>query len=94
MEGVGKTTLAIACKILLTTRRQQVCVSMDCQLRSALNVLKEEKGLALLKKHAGIDDDEFDSILNDVAKEIATECKGLPLAFVSVGSALREKRCR
>ena len=64
------------CKILLMTRRQQVCVSIKCHLRIVLNVLKEKEwltlfkkhALALLKKHSGIDDDVFNSTLNEVAK--------------------------
>ncbi|KAH9802683.1 putative disease resistance protein [Citrus sinensis] len=77
------------CKILLTTRRQHVCTAMGCQSRISLNTLNEEEGLALLKRHAGIGDGDFS--MNDVAKEVARECKGLPLAIVSVGSALKEK---
>ncbi|KAL9441224.1 hypothetical protein AB3S75_019825 [Citrus x aurantiifolia] len=77
------------CKILLTTRRQHVCTAMGCQSRIPLNTLNEEEGLALLKRHAGIDDGDFS--MNGAAKEVARECRGLPLAIVSVGSALKEK---
>ncbi|KAJ0045777.1 hypothetical protein Pint_05030 [Pistacia integerrima] len=77
------------CKILLTTRRKNVCIGMRCQQRIPLNELDEGEGLSLLKKHAGIDD-EFHP-LNDVAIKVAKECKGLPLAIVTIGSALKEK---
>ncbi|XP_031274950.1 probable disease resistance protein At4g27220 [Pistacia vera] len=62
---------------------------MRCQQRILLNELDEGEGLSLLKKHAGIDD-EFHP-LNDVAIKVAKECKGLPLAIVTIGSALKEK---
>ncbi|KAJ0102503.1 hypothetical protein Patl1_04202 [Pistacia atlantica] len=79
------------CKILLTTRIQDVCIGMSCQPRIFLkNVLNEDEGLALLKKHAGIADDESHP-LNDLAVKVAKECKGLPLAIVTIGSALKEK---
>lgn len=45
--------------------------------------------MALLKRHAGVNDGDFS--MNDVAKEVASECKGLPLAIVAVGSALKGK---
>ncbi|KAI5605763.1 hypothetical protein BDE02_01G373500 [Populus trichocarpa] len=32
-----------------------------------------------------------DSTLNTVAREVARECHGLPIALVTVGKALREK---
>ncbi|XP_031278767.1 disease resistance protein At4g27190-like isoform X2 [Pistacia vera] len=78
------------CKILLTTRSQNVCIRMSCQPRVLLNELNEDEGLALLKKHAGITDDESHP-LNDLAVKVAEECKGLPLAIVTIGSALKEK---
>ncbi|KAL9418252.1 hypothetical protein AB3S75_041123 [Citrus x aurantiifolia] len=77
------------CKIILTTRLQPVCDSMGCDTRIQLGVLKQEEGLALLRKHAVID--VADSTLIDVSKRVAGECKGLPLAIKAVGSALRGK---
>ncbi|XP_031261892.1 disease resistance protein RPS5-like [Pistacia vera] len=50
----------------------------------------EDEGLTLLKKHASILDDESHP-LNDLAVKVAKECKGLPLAIVTMGSALKEK---
>ncbi|TYH74857.1 hypothetical protein ES332_D05G432500v1 [Gossypium tomentosum] len=55
------------CKILLTTRHQQVCTKMNYK--------------------AGLEDDC--STLTHVAKEVAGECKGLPLAIVTVAKALK-----
>ncbi|XP_031281259.1 uncharacterized protein LOC116139735 [Pistacia vera] len=76
------------CKILLTTRRQQVCIDMECQSRILLDILNDDEAVALLKRHAGIGDA---SNLNPLAVKIAKECDGLPLALVAIGSALREK---
>ncbi|XP_031284121.1 disease resistance protein At4g27190-like [Pistacia vera] len=77
------------CKIFLTTRRLQVCHAMRCQHQFQLDALNEKEGLSLLKSHAGISDES--PTLNDMAIKVAGECKGLPLAIVSVGSALRQK---
>ncbi|KAL9414704.1 hypothetical protein AB3S75_043043 [Citrus x aurantiifolia] len=85
METVGIP--ANCCKILLTTRLQQVCDRMGCDTPIKLNALDQAEGLDLLRKHAGID--VADKTLTDVSKRVAKECKGLPLAIKAVGSALR-----
>ncbi|TYJ38839.1 hypothetical protein E1A91_A04G021300v1 [Gossypium mustelinum] len=75
------------CKILLTTRHQQVCTKMNCQKEIQLGILSEDEAWVLFRDQAGLEDDC--SILNEVAKEVAGECKGLPLAIVAVAKALK-----
>ncbi|KAG8492607.1 hypothetical protein CXB51_010046 [Gossypium anomalum] len=75
------------CKILLTTRHQQVCTKMNCQKEIQLGILSEVEAWVLFRDKAGLEDDC--SILNEVAKEVAGECKGLPLAIVTVAKALK-----
>ncbi|KAH1063269.1 hypothetical protein J1N35_028256 [Gossypium stocksii] len=74
------------CKILLTTRRQQVCTKMNCR-EIQLGIQSEDEAWVLFRDQAGLDDDC--SSLNEVAKEVAGECKGLPLAVVTVAKALK-----
>ncbi|KAH9696693.1 Disease resistance protein [Citrus sinensis] len=85
--GIPVGDIDNCCKILLTTRLQPVCDRMGCDTRIQLGVLKREEGLALLRKHAGIDADS----LIGVSERVADECKGLPLAIKAVGSALSGK---
>ncbi|XVF77836.1 hypothetical protein PTKIN_Ptkin14bG0079200 [Pterospermum kingtungense] len=75
------------CKILLTTRLQQVCVLMSCQEKFQLDIFSEDEAWALFKDVAGLEDDFLKS--NDVTKEVACECNGLPLAIVTIGKALK-----
>ncbi|TYH74854.1 hypothetical protein ES332_D05G432400v1 [Gossypium tomentosum] len=75
------------CKILLTTRQQQVCSKMKCQKEIQLGILSKDEAWVLFRDKAGLEDDC--STLNDVAKEVAAECKGLPLAIVVVAKALK-----
>ncbi|XVF77490.1 hypothetical protein PTKIN_Ptkin14bG0048500 [Pterospermum kingtungense] len=75
------------CKILLTMRLQQVCVRMDCQKKFELCVLSNSEAWALFKDKADLKDDA--STLNKIAREVASECKGLPLAIVTIGAALK-----
>ncbi|KAB1671184.1 hypothetical protein [Gossypium barbadense] len=74
------------CKILLTTRRQQVCTKMNCK-EIQLRILSEDEAWVLFRDKAGLENDC--STLNDVAKEVAAQCKGLPLAIVVVAKALK-----
>ncbi|KAK8510887.1 hypothetical protein V6N11_041939 [Hibiscus sabdariffa] len=77
------------CKILLTTRDQKVCTLMNCQKKIQLRILSKEEGWDLFRANAGLKDGYSISSLNDVAKEVADECNGLPLAIVTVAKALR-----
>nr|TKS06657.1 putative disease resistance protein [Populus alba] len=77
------------CKILLTTRLKDICSYMECQQKVLLSLLSENEAWALFKINAGLHDE--DSTLNTVAKKVARECKGLPIALVTVGRALRDK---
>jgi len=77
------------CKILLTTRLKDICSYMECQPIVLLSLLSENEAWALFKINAGLHDE--DSTLNTVAKKVARECKGLPIALVTVGRALRDK---
>ncbi|KAG8492633.1 hypothetical protein CXB51_010099 [Gossypium anomalum] len=77
------------CKILLTTRQQQVCSKMKCQKEIQLGILSKDEAWVLFRDQAGLEDDC--SILNEVAKEVAGECKGLPLAIVTVAKALKDR---
>ena len=73
------------CKILLATRSVHICNLMRCQREIPLNFLVEEESLALMKKIAIVDDC---ADLNDVVLKVVKECKGLPIAIITVGKAL------
>ncbi|XP_073267318.1 disease resistance protein At4g27190-like isoform X2 [Populus alba] len=75
------------CKILLTTRNQELCSYLACQQKVLLSPLTEIEAWALFKSNAGLSDEDSD--LNRVAKEVARKCQGLPLALAAVGRALK-----
>ncbi|KAK6270424.1 hypothetical protein POUND7_007529 [Theobroma cacao] len=75
------------CKIFLTTCLKQVFTQMNCQKDVLLNILSEHEAWALFKDNVRLKD--VTSLLHDVAKEVAEECKGLPLTIVIVGRALK-----
>ncbi|KAI9082394.1 hypothetical protein K1719_035817 [Acacia pycnantha] len=75
------------CKILLTTRRLQVCNLMNCESKIPLYLLSEEESWTLFQKHAR----NVEESLASVAQGIVSECKGLPIAIQAVGASLRGK---
>ncbi|KAG4149630.1 hypothetical protein ERO13_D05G345600v2 [Gossypium hirsutum] len=78
------------CKVLLTTRCQQVCQAMDCQNMVQLGCLNDDEAWTLFEKKAGLDDFSDDSI-KILAHQIVKKCGGLPIAIVPLGSALKGK---
>ncbi|CAL5409564.1 unnamed protein product [Camellia sinensis] len=81
------------CKIIITTRREQVCNSMGMErLRTKivhLGVLSEKDSWDLFKKNVGHVVDS--NVLIVVANEVCKECGGLPIALVTVGRAMKDK---
>ncbi|PRQ35378.1 putative TIR domain, transcription factor MYC/MYB, leucine-rich repeat domain, L [Rosa chinensis] len=76
-------------KVLLTTRRLHVCNSMDSQASIPLDILSEEDSWKLFMRNAGR---SFESSnFNNVARKVAAECRGLPIALIAVARALRDK---
>ncbi|XP_027342676.1 probable disease resistance protein At4g27220 isoform X2 [Abrus precatorius] len=77
-------------KILITTRRQEICDLLDCQKRIHLGLLSNDESWTLFQKHANIDN-AFSESLMDVPLRLCDECKGLPIAIVILGSSLKGK---
>ncbi|KAL5715348.1 hypothetical protein ACHQM5_017180 [Ranunculus cassubicifolius] len=78
------------CKVVLTTRRTEVCSMMKTQTNVRLECLSEPDSWHLFRKNAGACVDKSAS-LNEVARNVAKECKGLPVALVTLGRAMRDK---
>ncbi|THG06127.1 hypothetical protein TEA_008004 [Camellia sinensis var. sinensis] len=82
------------CKIIITTRREQVCDSMGKETPRTkivhLGVLSEKDSWDLFKKNAGnvVDSNAVNAIANKVCKE----CGGLPIALVTVGRAMKRNK--
>ncbi|KAH0989022.1 hypothetical protein GBA52_000505 [Prunus armeniaca] len=76
-------------KVLLTTRRLNVCHVMKSHVKVHLDVLSVEDSWNLFTKEAGR---SFDSRTSyDVARKVAGECAGLPIALIAVARALGDK---
>uniref|UniRef100_A0A7N2R7H7 AAA+ ATPase domain-containing protein n=1 Tax=Quercus lobata TaxID=97700 RepID=A0A7N2R7H7_QUELO len=77
------------CKILLTSRSEVACTQMKTQKIFPIKVLFEEEAWNLFRRMAGNCIDTPN--LHPIAKEVAEECGGLPVAIVTVGRALENK---
>ena len=77
------------CKILLTSRSEDVCTQMKSQKIFKIEVLSEEEAWNLFREMAGNCVNTTD--LRQTAEEVAKECGGLPVAIVTVGRALENK---
>ncbi|KAA8518373.1 hypothetical protein F0562_015744 [Nyssa sinensis] len=77
------------CKIVLTSRNQDVCSQMPTQHYFTIDILLEQEAWILFRRMASNSID--DPNLLKVAEQVAKECGGLPIALVTVGRALNNK---
>ncbi|XP_071741175.1 probable disease resistance protein At4g27220 [Rutidosis leptorrhynchoides] len=80
----------MSCKILLTSRSEDVCVRMNAQSKICVNSLPLKEAWILFKHVVG-DKVEIDINLKSVAMEVANECGGLPLMLNVIGNTLKNK---
>ncbi|KAK9289331.1 hypothetical protein L1049_007486 [Liquidambar formosana] len=77
------------CKVVLTSRNQDVCNGMKPRQNFTMGVLAKREAWNLFKEMAGNSINSPD--LRSLAKEVVKECGGLPIAIVTVGRALENK---
>ncbi|XXG64536.1 hypothetical protein AAC387_Pa05g2460 [Persea americana] len=75
------------CHIILTSRNREVCDAMRSQKVIPVNLLLEQDSWSLFRKTTGAIVDSTPA-LHDLARMVAKECGGLPLAIVILGAAL------
>ncbi|XVF56913.1 hypothetical protein PTKIN_Ptkin06aG0158900 [Pterospermum kingtungense] len=92
MEAVGIPYGAEhqGCRILLTSRELNVLSLMDSQKNLAVEILKEEEAWDLFQKMAT--DIVLRHDLQHTAKRVAEKCARLPIAIVTVGNAMKNKK--
>ncbi|XP_050371164.1 probable disease resistance protein At4g27220 isoform X2 [Argentina anserina] len=77
-------------KIIFTTRRLSVCHTMESQEIIPLQVLSEEDAWNLFQKKARTPLHESTNLYG-VARTVARECAGLPIAVIAVARALGDQ---
>lgn len=87
LRKLGASSSERGSKIILTTRNKAVCTGMDAEEMIPVDPLTEDEGWELFRTRAFRNGD-VPADKEDVAKEIAKECKGLPLAIIVIAAAM------
>jgi disease resistance protein RPS2 len=87
--GVPQPEVHKGCKIILTSRRKEVCRSMFTDFDVKIDVLNHEEAWQLFCQKAG--DVSHMEEIRPFADAIARECCGLPLAINIVGASMRRR---
>ncbi|CBI36184.3 unnamed protein product, partial [Vitis vinifera] len=75
-------------KIIFTTRSQDVCHRMKAQKSIEVTCLSSEAAWTLFQKEVGEETLKSHPHIPRLAKTVAEECKGLPLALITLGRAM------
>ncbi|KAI8534283.1 hypothetical protein RHMOL_Rhmol10G0078300 [Rhododendron molle] len=78
------------CKILVTSRSEEVCNDMGAKRKVQVQVLPREEAWNLFRETAEISEDNT-NYQYSIKREVANECGGLPIAILTVGRALNGK---
>ncbi|XP_015078113.1 disease resistance protein At4g27190-like [Solanum pennellii] len=87
--GVPQLDYPARSKVIITSRSLDVCKQMKIDAEMKVYTLDEDESWQLLIKNAG-DHANLEHI-QPLAKEIARECDGLPLAVTVIGTSMRGK---
>ncbi|KAK8608471.1 hypothetical protein V6N13_023894 [Hibiscus sabdariffa] len=79
-------------KVVLTTRREDVCDLMHAQRKFRVNCLAWREAWRLFQSKVGQEVLQSNPAIFELAVAIAEECSGLPLALITVGQAMRSRR--
>ncbi|KAL5698114.1 hypothetical protein ACHQM5_029193 [Ranunculus cassubicifolius] len=79
-------------KVVFTTRSEKVCGSMEASKNYKVPVLEWEQAWELFQQKVGEGTLSYDPEIPKLAKAVAEECGGLPLALITTGRAMSNKK--
>ncbi|KAK7827586.1 disease resistance protein rps5 [Quercus suber] len=79
-------------KVIFTTRSEDVCGLMGAQQNIRVECLTQEEALRLFRMKVGENTLNSDPRIPKLAEVMAAECKGLPLALVTVARAMASRK--
>lgn len=80
-------------KVVFSTRRLYVCGNMEAKETIKVECLNWEESWFLFEEKVGEEVIHSHPSILEFAKDVAKECKGLPLALITIGRAMSTKRC-
>ncbi|XP_042399941.1 disease resistance protein SUMM2-like [Zingiber officinale] len=78
--------------VIFTTRSEQVCTEMSADVIKKVEGLPYDQAWELFLKNAGEHVINIEPRITGLAKQIAEECAGVPLALITVGKVMSAKR--
>ncbi|KAI9160759.1 hypothetical protein LWI28_011223 [Acer negundo] len=90
--GVPLPSTKISSKIVFTTRFNEVCGHMEAHKQFKVECLAPEEAWKLFQMKVGRETLDNDPDILQVAKLVAKECDGLPLALITIGRAMACKK--
>ncbi|KAH7674492.1 P-loop containing nucleoside triphosphate hydrolase protein [Dioscorea alata] len=78
--------------VVFTTRPENVCASMEANMKIKVECLGPDVSWLMFKEKAGEELIASDNLIQQYAKDIVRECAGLPIALVNVGIAMSTKK--
>ena len=79
-------------KVIFTTRSEDVCGLIGASQNIKVECLTQEEALRLFRMKVGENTLYSDPRIPKLAEDMAAECKGLPLALVTVGRAMASRK--
>ena len=79
-------------KVIFTTRSEDVCHVMEAHQHQKVDCLASDEALSLFRMKVGEDTFNSHPEIPTLAEEIMKECKGLPLALITIGRAMADKK--
>ncbi|KAF5193017.1 Disease resistance protein [Thalictrum thalictroides] len=92
--GVPSPSFHNKSKIVFTTRSEVVCRHMEADKIIRIGSLSWEASWTLFQKNVGRNVLSSDSDIRRLAEEVAKECRGLPLALITIGRSMANKKTR
>ncbi|KAM0949756.1 putative P-loop containing nucleoside triphosphate hydrolase [Dioscorea sansibarensis] len=89
--GIPEADRINGSKIAWTTRSIKVCHSMESQREIKVELLTDEEAWTLFKYKVDSENVIMSPVIEPIARKVARECGGLPLALITVGCALRKE---
>ncbi|XVF11418.1 hypothetical protein REPUB_Repub08aG0025900 [Reevesia pubescens] len=90
--GIPPPTQENGSKVVFTTRFVDVCGHMDAKKIIPVQCLPEEKAWELFQEKVGAQTLDSSPDIRQLAHEVAKECKGLPLALITIARAMAFKK--
>ncbi|KAL3748253.1 hypothetical protein ACJRO7_009485 [Eucalyptus globulus] len=89
--GVPHSCLGKKSKVVFTTRLEEVCYQMKADRAYQVQCLTPKEALGLFENNVGKSTIHSHPEISKLAKNIVQECKGLPLALITIGQAMAGK---